>query len=464
MNLKLNGYLTVFLSLSLTLLLSVFFVLIREAFINYSKMKLECVADIGMNSVLGEFHRELLEQYDLLFIDLSYGTGEGDVDKFKRHLSTYINQNLTTEINSISVWNNLALQDLSITGILMPHHYEGRILKRQACAYISDNLRADSLNDLSSMLSGAKSLDEKDEMVSWRSTMNTITSLLSSFTKEKRQEVLSKNPEADVSNIRVIIDNPAREAFNNADEQINNLVGLNKGGIINLNDYYSHRRNLYNESAPTEKYDSSIINEIASDILFRSYLFEKMGYYNHEKERSLLNYQIEYLIFGDNSDEKNLKKTKNRVFGWRFADNVRLYFSDSRKRNEASAMAATITALIVQPQLKVAVANSLLFAWAFSESVDDVKTIFDGGKVPLVKKSIGDTSNGLSYYQYLELMLMFVNEGNLLARSMDIIEMDIRQTPYNHNFRIDWCIESFRVSIIFHDRYQVYSLDRRYGY
>lgn len=68
-----KGYITVFLTLSLTLILSLVFTVIEGARISAIRMKFECVADIGMNSVLAEYHRELLEQYDLLFVDMSYG-------------------------------------------------------------------------------------------------------------------------------------------------------------------------------------------------------------------------------------------------------------------------------------------------------------------------------------------------------------------------------------------------------
>ena len=66
-----KGYITVFLTLSLTLILSLVFTVIEGARISAIRMKFECVADIGMNSVLAEYHRELLEQYELLFVDMS---------------------------------------------------------------------------------------------------------------------------------------------------------------------------------------------------------------------------------------------------------------------------------------------------------------------------------------------------------------------------------------------------------
>ena len=52
-------------------------------------MKFECVADIGMNSVLAEYHRELLKQYDLLFVDTSYGGSHPNIANTEAHLRRY---------------------------------------------------------------------------------------------------------------------------------------------------------------------------------------------------------------------------------------------------------------------------------------------------------------------------------------------------------------------------------------
>ena len=66
-----RGYITVFLSLSLTLILSLVFTVIEGARISAIRMKFECVTDIGMNSVLAEYHRELVKQYNIFAIDAS---------------------------------------------------------------------------------------------------------------------------------------------------------------------------------------------------------------------------------------------------------------------------------------------------------------------------------------------------------------------------------------------------------
>ena len=76
-----DGYLTIFLALSITVLLSLILVLLEGARINAIRMKTETAGNIAVRSVLGEFHRELLKQYDLYFIDTSYGSGPMEAER-----------------------------------------------------------------------------------------------------------------------------------------------------------------------------------------------------------------------------------------------------------------------------------------------------------------------------------------------------------------------------------------------
>ena len=465
--LKLNGYLTVFLSLSLAMLLGVFFLLIQAAFSNFSKMQLECAADIGMNSALGEFNRELLQQYDLLFIDMSYGSANAALGKVENHMAGYVIENIRAQAGSVSAWNELKLNDLYISQTLAPHHYDGKILKRQAAAYIGENAQANAISDIGALLTQGEKYDDDDGMAAWQGVMGTITTLLASLTEEKRQEAIAADPDADVDSINVTIDNPADTAFEDAKEYMDNLSdGADGGGSVTLADYYSRRTAAYPGPAASE-YDEGLLGKLANDHLFRCYMFEKMGRHLNLKEGSRLNYQVEYVIAGKNNDNANLRSIKLRIFSWRFANNIFLYQNSKAKQTEARGIALTVTSLILQPQLTEAVAQSILFMWAFNDSKKDLDEIMDGGKIPLVKESIGSTKGAIGYEKYLEIMLgmqMLYKEKTVIARVMDIMEMDIRKTPGNQHFRMDWCIESFRARLEFSDRYEQYAIERTYGY
>ena len=138
-----KGYITVFLALSLTLILSLVFTVIQGARISAIRMKFECVADIGMNSVLAEYHRELLEQYDLLFVDMSYGGSQPSVGNTEAHLKNYMQKNLQPEggfASGMGVRDFLAMSadNVHIGRYSIASDEEGAVLKRQITDYMSD--------------------------------------------------------------------------------------------------------------------------------------------------------------------------------------------------------------------------------------------------------------------------------------------------------------------------------------
>ena len=67
-----DGYITVYLSLVTGVLLSLFLTVAEGVRLHTIRAQTECVMDMAMDSALAEYHRELLEQYDLFFIDTEY--------------------------------------------------------------------------------------------------------------------------------------------------------------------------------------------------------------------------------------------------------------------------------------------------------------------------------------------------------------------------------------------------------
>ena len=82
-------------ALILTSILSLLLTLIEGARIGAIKMQGELAAETSMESALSEFHRELLKQYDLLFIDVSYGTGNYSEEALTEHLTACAEKNLS---------------------------------------------------------------------------------------------------------------------------------------------------------------------------------------------------------------------------------------------------------------------------------------------------------------------------------------------------------------------------------
>lgn len=447
-----KGYLTVFLSLSLTLFLSLFLGLIGGALQNLGRMKIECATDIGMNSLLGEFHRELLVQYDLLFVDISYGSEWGDITNVEEHLKEYMRKNIHSENQGVTTWNELRLEEANISDYVLASDDAGLIMQEQACAYMKDSDEEDTFSDLQDFIRVAQELDSTSGMEAWSSIMEQIETI-------ELPMILNSYGERE----EIPLDNPATPIFDSACEQIEGILyaggNISAGNTINGNDYLSHRSMMEGTGKSSER------RQYNDKHLFQAYLFQKYGRYGAGKEASVLRYQIEYLIAGEDSDIQNLTAVVKRIFNWRFNDNIRLYLKDDSKRAEAEDIAESLPAVGMKREFKKPVTESILYAWAFIDSVYDTGLILGEGQIPLIKEEIDVIGTGLCYQQYLWLMLNCESQEMCRYRAMDIMEMDIRITPYNEHFRMDWCLESCVVKAAVSDRFgSTYSVNRKYGY
>lgn len=475
-----KGYITIFLSLSLTLILSLVFTVIEGARISAVRMKFECAADIGMNSVLAEYHRELLEQYDLLFVDTSYGGSVPSIANTEEHLNRYIQENFQSRSYSIfrhtRDFLDMSVESVELTEYSIASDDDGNVLKRQISDYMADypieNLLARITENIVQIDSSQmETRDIEGERESCQAQIEEIGLPL----QESEEGVYEEVP----------LDNPADIANATRSIGVLNLVVDDIGSIsttkIMSEQYISRRALMHGSGVCTE---AEAVSGTANDILFLAYLFDKCGWYGEEKENSMLQYQIEYIIAGKDTDWQNLEQTAKKLLRWREVANVLYIMSDNAKIAEAEAMALALTAVMLSPELAEPVKYAILFAWAYVESLQDVKDLLGGGRVPIYKSSAdwktginsikdvrgnltntGDSGRGLSYKEYLEIMLFMVNSHDRTFRAMDIMEMDIRKTPGNSEFRLDGCFDTYRarLSIVSGFGYS-YKMERLYGF
>ena len=114
---------------------------------------------------------------------------------------------------------------------------------------------------------------------------------------------------------------------------------------------------------------------------------------------------------------------------------------------EVDTLATTLSAVFLSPEIGPVIKHALLLAWAYGESLTDVKTLLAGKKVPAVKskeswnltldgllelaknRSIPEgkeTEEGNSYEQYLQMMLVLKSKEELSMRALDLVEMNLR--------------------------------------
>lgn len=110
-----KGEITVFLSLSFTLLLSFIFGILESAVIQGSKNLSRIDTDRAIYSVFGEYHQELMEQYHVFGIDLGYRTGNYEEENLIQRLHYYNSGSTDHQIKGIQYFDRSIRTGISRT-------------------------------------------------------------------------------------------------------------------------------------------------------------------------------------------------------------------------------------------------------------------------------------------------------------------------------------------------------------
>ncbi len=137
---------------------------------------------------------------------------------------------------------------------------------------------------------------------------------------------------------------------------------------------------------------------------------------------------------------------------------------------------------VALPELQPVFETALILAWAYLESLYDVRTLLAGGRVELLKTDAGwhyslaniwsppadgreEKGEGLCYEDYLRILLYVQSPDVLAMRFMDLMEMDIRLTPGNSHFRMDGCMDSLEAEAVIYSGYGFsFTIKREKGY
>lgn len=460
-----KGYLTVFLAMSLSILTGFILLLTSNAIRNAEKVRFECAVDTGMNAVLSEYHIALFERYGLLYVDASYLGRQPSISNVEERLRFYVDENTSQILQGKNApWGSLDNVEVSISSIETAADQMGASMRNQAICYIQDTNAAGVERQVFPQMGEIQTLDGTDSMEEWNGIMEQLAGM-------ELPMILNENGIWE----EVPLSNPADWVYALTGSDILYLGDVNTQSVssvhIYLDQFISHRP-IENDYTNGKEYRQD-------QELFLSYLFDKMGYLGHPKEGALLECQLEYIAQGKDSDLENVRAVAKRLFRWRFADNVQCVLADGDLRAQAIAAAEELQAVQLKEEFKEPVAESILYACAFLESIGDLRAIYDGGMVPVRKAghqmAVSDVLNGnlyttgnndgFIYEQYLACMILLEKETDVNLRTMDIMEMDIRFQDGNENFAMDWCIERYEASISAKGSYgNNYFLRRKYGY
>lgn len=422
-----NGSISVFLAYLLVFVLATVFALLEVSRVWGLEQRTQTDVVMTTNSLLADYATDLWEEYGLLFLDGSNGQGEFSLSDVEKRGMTYSTENLDVrggesgEIQS-QTWNLYGMQPMliTVTAYGLATDQNGRAFRTEAAKVMESQVTEVMLQEAYDLLT-----NEEESHLSEIDVQET-----------SQEIVLAENP-IDVA------------------EQMKQKGIL---GWVTEEEALSNKNMDLSESlsARSLRVGTYMVQEVGGDwrekLLFRLYLENYFPCYLESKEEHVLDYELEYLVVGKSSDKENLLGVVNRLLAVREVANLQFLKTNAAKQEMVLAAATALATATLSPELIPVYKTGIMAAWAYAESVSDVRLLLQGQNVSMVKTESQwhtdltglkpsaveiEQEQGLSYQEYLRIFLWSTKDSVLSYRAMDLIE---HNTGRNMNYQI-YCLE-----------------------
>ena len=484
-----KGSITIYLSLILMLMISLVSAGLESVRTAAARTQIANSVDIGLYSLFAEYDRELLSRYDIFALDASGGDGLLDLasiyGEYERYMKPVLRQNS----------QKLFVLEGGMDGYRLLTDEEGEVFFRQVVAYMEETLGAHMIMAAQERIRERQihtaSAEEAGREAESRRTFTDYQEELDEAARKSqeeenrlREEAAAAIPDPVGGNIDFAGEDTGNIRFDSGEaaqaEPVVNpipfirqvrqmgLLGLvlppdrPLSGVTMNDDFFLSRRLMQTGMGMEDWYEQGF--SLAGDALFQQYCVEKLGNYLKPSATGM-NYQLEYVIGGKQTDRDNLEKVATRLLLIREGVNAACLTADPEKMQEVSTLAAGIAAGFLIPPAAGAIEAALILCWSFGESILDLRELFAGGRVPLVKRpdqwqlALGNLTTildrldtdrrndpeGISYEDYLQVLLLPVSRGHKTMCAMDMIEQTLRTMEGWGNFRLDSCVVAVSV-------------------
>lgn len=455
-----TGSLTVFAALSLMLVAQLLFTLLEVARYRESAKVLQMRTDRGLESAFADYCSPLWETYRVL--GMTVADGEGNFS-FREREAAFCEESADTLVGVDLL--TAVVEDVEFSDYVLLTDQGGRVFEETVCAYMKQNLGYEAVKAIYSKYESVKEAtknydggddslqDAQDALRQMRAGVNRTGSVEPTVvrvkkTKATESQVTASAPAEDGA------ENPITAVAQAKQKGVLALVLPESTQVsantLSLSQTVSHRTLTQGTKSEAEQGDWY------QTVLFNQYLETYLACYTDADETRGLSYELEYLIGGKASDEENLRMVIKELLVMREALNMTSLTASSERQTEALALATAIAGISANPAIIEAVKYGIMAAWAFVESVLDLRALLAGGSIALVKSDADWTSNvnempallngrsqaksnaqGLNYREYLGLLLLFHSGNTLAMRAMDVEEATVRREERYASFQMD---------------------------
>lgn len=469
-----KGGITVFLSLILLMVLTLLFSLLESARVQGARAQCLANADLGMFSLFSEYDRDLLELYEVFFLDAGYGQGGPDVDRLNGRLAMYTEK--AGGKDRIGVYQRVSLEETRPTALMLAADASGLPFVQQAVSWAKEELILSALG-IEEAEEGRRYLEEGEALMGQADSVSEQIEAMRDEAKRRAEEAYENEQaraQAEGRPCTAVLDTSSMEFENPIDTLKRFLemgvLGLAAGeeGISNAAADIGQMMSNRDRAAGWGSFGLDLSAGSGDRLLFNEYILEKLPCFTEDAPESFgeLKYQCEYVLAGKSSDRENLKTVLERLLLFRFGMNFAYLLSSQEKQLQAEAVAAAITALAGLPMLMEVMKTAILLLWAYEESLSDIRTLCQGGKVEFIKtdesfsssieqlfsfqpKENGSTT-GLDYKGYLRILLAVQSLEKNTFRCMDMVEHTIRIGRNRPQFCLDAGVFALKAEFRYH--------------
>ena len=452
-----QGSISVFLALILIPVLILVMTLAESVRCHGLKVNVLEAGYAASDSVFAGFDRSVFEKYGLLFYDGGCGLGLTQYELIEKEYQQYFEKNVS-QAGLLLGGSFFAVRDSSacITDIIHATDYQGMVFVTSALDYYKYDKAGEVLSDILRKLgliqSGEKIKEQADadQASGVFRTMKAAAHL--NLAKEVKRltssELMGEEgppPEEDYSDIL-----SSGIIGQSNDVRTRGWINLAMPKGRTMSGYQVITNDFPSLTAVDERDDvgGNIFTDLLKKVAFDEYLLDHFTCFTDVSERNGLQYELEYIIFGEDKDNDNVKKTWNRMLLIREGMNLMSMAGAETLKAQAKALAALMIGWTGIEPLVLLLEVLLEGAWCHAESICDMKELLAGERVPLLKKetewhlSLGDVAGffsgngapektsqeGMNYKDYLRILLYLTNFQNTSYRTMDMVQHNEQKT------------------------------------
>lgn len=452
-----RGSITVYVCLSILLILSLIFSLLETVRIRGLKARTGAYTNLALESAFAGYQQEIWEDFGLLLLPMTAGGESFSPRGVESYMEKIANANACSAEGGTSFFTT-ENQQMHITGYELITDQRGKVF----LDYISKFMKYEI------SMAAAKKLKEQfapEEAQNGTMTPNEL--------RDQAKNALVQTQQ----NPYVVQGRSTNQSEQTPFEIANPIYTVDESlslGILNL---VAPGKTISNEtvclSQPLMKRElnqGTISNKVQTGwyerILLQQYIRMHFSSYV-SKEKGTTSYQQEYIIGGKKKERENLEQVAWKIVGIREAANFMYLMTDEGKKGEALIVAAAISLLAGNPEITEIVQKGILASWALAESISDVRELLNGNKIPAIKtgsdwktsllgtgnslyipdgsQSMDQKERGLSYEDYLQILFAALSEKEIAYRTLDLMERSMMTEDQSRSLHMDQMAISMKI-------------------